>query len=138
MRWVKLVYALLFVREGKMGDIVKHLRIRAQRETSTGITEPHQHIDWMAADEIDRLREEVERLKSEEDCSGVLLEYAQAENKRLREALDKIANPENWGEDRYCWAADSYPDEIAKNALGSITAAESIPSVFVVKTSSEL
>ena len=45
-----------------MGDIVKHLRIRAQRETSTGITEPHEHIDWMAADEIERLREENARL----------------------------------------------------------------------------
>ena len=41
-----------------MGDIVKHLRIRAQRQTSTGITEPQEHIDWMAADEIDHLREE--------------------------------------------------------------------------------
>lgn len=37
------------------------------------------------ADEIERLREEIERLKSEESCNDVLLEYAQAENERLRE-----------------------------------------------------
>ena len=32
-----------------------------------------------------RLREEVERLKAEESCNDVLLEYAQAETQRLRE-----------------------------------------------------
>ena len=37
------------------------------------------------AAKITRLREEVERLKSEESCNDVLLEYAQAENQRLRE-----------------------------------------------------
>lgn len=46
-----------------MGDIVEHLRIRAQRQTATGITEPHEHIDWMAADEITRLRAENEKLR---------------------------------------------------------------------------
>ena len=47
-----------------------------------------------------RLREEVERLKSEESCNDVLLEYAQAEsqrlreeNARLREALKPFAIP---------------------------------------------
>ncbi len=43
-----------------MIDLVKALRSRATWETATGITEPHEHIDWMAADEITRLREALE------------------------------------------------------------------------------
>ncbi len=46
-----------------MTDLVKALRNRATWETATGITEPHEHIDWMAAEEIDRLREENARLR---------------------------------------------------------------------------
>lgn len=46
-----------------MTDLVKALRSRATWETATGITEPHEHIDWMAADEITRLREENARLR---------------------------------------------------------------------------
>jgi FtsZ-binding cell division protein ZapB len=42
-------------------------------------------LEVEAAAEITRLREEVEGLKSEESCNDVLLEYAQAENQRLRE-----------------------------------------------------
>jgi hypothetical protein len=42
-----------------MTDLVKALRNRATWETATGITEPHQHIDWMAAEEITRLRAEL-------------------------------------------------------------------------------
>ena len=37
-------------------DIVKALRNRAEMQTATGITEPSEHIDWMAADEIEKLR----------------------------------------------------------------------------------
>lgn len=46
-----------------MIDLVKALRNRATWETATGITEPHQHIDWMAAEEITCLREENARLR---------------------------------------------------------------------------
>lgn len=46
-----------------MIDLVQALRNRATWETATGITEPHQHIDWMAAEEITRLREENARLR---------------------------------------------------------------------------
>ena len=35
---------------------------------------------------------------------------------RLREALERIANSSNWGGDG-CWDADSYPNEIAEEAL---------------------
>ena len=85
-----------------MGDIVKHLRIRAQRQTSTGITEPHEHIDWMAADEIDRLREELASAKQAaaaykawkfpEDIQVLTVENERLreENERLRASLDRI------------------------------------------------
>lgn len=58
-------------------DIVEWLRYRIVLDAPEKLDE--------AADEITRLREEVERLKSEESCNDVLLEYAQAENQRLRE-----------------------------------------------------
>jgi hypothetical protein len=46
-----------------MIDLVKALRSRATWETATGITEPSEHIDWMAADEITSLLEENARLR---------------------------------------------------------------------------
>ena len=36
---------------------------------------------------------------------------------QLKKALERIADSSNWGQDG-CWDADSYPDEIAKEALG--------------------
>ena len=36
---------------------------------------------------------------------------------QLKKALERIADSSNWGEDG-CWDADSYPNEIAKEALG--------------------
>ena len=61
-----------------MSDIIEKLRALA-------FVRPLEKCIPEAADEITRLREEVERLKSEESCNDVLLEYAQAENERLRE-----------------------------------------------------
>lgn len=40
------------------------------------------------------------------------LAASQAREQQLREALERIKNPDNWGEDG-CWNSDSYPDEIA-------------------------
>ena len=64
----------------------------------------------------------VERLRSPEVfitdgpmISPVAFEAAD-EIIKLREALERIADSSNWGEDG-CWDADSYPDEIAKEAL---------------------
>jgi regulator of replication initiation timing len=41
---------------------------------------------------------------------------ARKQIERLREALERIANSSNWGGDG-CWDADSYPNEIAEEAL---------------------
>lgn len=67
-----------------MSDIVKALRNRATWETATSITEPHEHIDWMAADEITSLR--IER-------NGLWADKLkmQGEITRLREALKPFA-----------------------------------------------
>jgi hypothetical protein len=48
-----------------------------------------------------------------EQCEGV---YLMDEIERLRKALERIADSSNWGEDG-CWDADSYPNEIAEEAL---------------------
>ncbi len=39
-----------------------------------------------------------------------------ADIKRMREALETIADDNNWGADG-CWTGKSYPNEIAKDAL---------------------
>lgn len=44
-------------------------------------------------------------------------ERAEAENKRLRKALRTLTLDENWGPDGG-WIGKSYPDEIARAALG--------------------
>lgn len=86
----------LFGREG-MIDLVKALRNRATWETMTGITEPHQHIDWMAADEITRLREE---------------------NSRMREVLKPFAYiAEHVGEEDALWAVPSAHLRAARAAI---------------------
>lgn len=70
-----------------MIDLVKALRVRAQRETSTGITEPQEHIDWMAADEITILRGQVEALNNERNR---LWEEKLKEMSALKEAVTEI------------------------------------------------
>lgn len=63
---------------------------------------------------------EIERLIS---GPGGIMEMKQtiadkeAEIERLREALRRIADPDNYGADG-CWCEESYPDEIARAAPG--------------------
>ena len=81
-----------------MIDLVKALRVRAQWETSTGITEPQEHIDWMAADEITRLRGQVEALNNERNRlweEKLKDKPLREEIARLREAV-KNAYYEGW------------------------------------------
>ena len=68
-----------------MIDIVKALRSRATWETATGITEPHEHIDWMAAEEITILRGQVEALDHERNRLWTEKLRMQLEIARLRE-----------------------------------------------------
>jgi len=64
----------------------------------------------------------VDRLRATADfgipdyTNSKLLREASDEIVRLREALQRISNPDNWDDDG-CWLADSYPDEIAEEAL---------------------
>jgi hypothetical protein len=68
-----------------MIDLVKALRSRATWETATGITEPSEHIDWMAADEITSLRGQVEALDNERNRLWADKLKMQGEITRLRE-----------------------------------------------------
>ena len=116
-----------------MIDLVKALRSRATWETATGITEPSEHIDWMAADEITSLRGQVEALDNErnqlwadklkiqgeitrlreEESSKLkvrtsILNALREENARLREALKPFAYiAEHVGEEDARWAVPS-------------------------------
>jgi hypothetical protein len=104
-----------------MIDLVKALRSRATWETATGITEPSEHIDWMAADEITSLRGQVEALSAERDrlwadklkmqgeitrlreeessklkVRTSILNALREENARLREALEPFVPETQW------------------------------------------
>ena len=62
-------------------DIVERLRTRAEMQTATGISNSENHIDWIAADEIERLRKVLQEIADKDGwCS------AKAVAKRLREA----------------------------------------------------
>ena len=62
-------------------DIVERLRTRAEMQTATGISNSEDHIDWIAADEIERLRKVLQEIADKDGwCS------AKAVAKRLREA----------------------------------------------------
>ena len=64
-----------------MMDIVERLRVRAKIETAAGVREIEDHIDWIAADEIERLRKVLQEIADKDGwCS------AKAVAKRLREA----------------------------------------------------
>lgn len=88
-----------------MIDLVKALRNRATWETATGVTEPHQHIDWMAADEIERLRAENSRLilaakmrpPFDDDLAGE--PYAAKDRQPEPGGLGRVGQVEGGGED---------------------------------------
>jgi len=86
-----------------MIDIVKALRSRATWETAIGFTEPHQHINWMAAEEITRLREENARLRE-----------------ALEEALPFVRIKGMWSEEIH--------DRIAAAILGKVKAEAACPA----------
>lgn len=66
---------------GGVMDIVERLRVRAKIETAAGVREIEDNIDWIAADEIERLRKVLQEIADKDGwCS------AKAVAKRLREA----------------------------------------------------
>lgn len=94
-----------------MSDLVRALRSRATWETATGIAEPQEHIDWMAADEIERLREENARLRAE---NGILQNdlilaeacWADEHDKRLMDVQNEIEECARVVEHLNGWGAD--------------------------------
>lgn len=71
-------------------------------------------IDHDAA--IALVRGWAERVPPKQRAKYVYVAALAERAKKLEEALRKIANPANYGEDG-CWDADSYPPEIALAAL---------------------
>jgi hypothetical protein len=54
---------------------------------------------------------------NERDHAADIIEDQQKRIEQLEAALRRISDDGNWGPDG-CWDADSYPDEIARAALG--------------------
>ena len=78
-----------------MSDLVRALRSRATWETATGIAEPQEHIDWMAADEITRLREEIGRLtmalaEAEARAERDYLRFVEADREEIERLREQI------------------------------------------------
>lgn len=74
-----------------MTDIVERLRIRAQWEFAAKEHNPEDHIDWQAADEIERLTDERDR-QYDYNCGQIVrVASLEAEIERLRKALKPFA-----------------------------------------------
>jgi hypothetical protein len=92
-------------------DIVERLRDWCEdpHDVSMGELAKYSHD---AANEIEQLRKlEARYWEFASKYDSLLIDVG-----RLREALERIANSSNWGGDG-CWDADSYPNEIAEEAL---------------------
>jgi hypothetical protein len=86
-------------------DIVTRLREYAR--TVSFNDPPEDYLVWQAADEIERLREQLASLQA---SSGYEAATAQVTIERLRAALQQIADDATPGDDNYC-------SEIARAAL---------------------
>ena len=81
------------------------------------------HCDPVTMDHIIELRKRVALLEKQLENALAWVTAKQREEavardvlKEMRKALERIADSSNWGEDGG-WDADSYPDEIAREAL---------------------
>jgi len=84
---------------------------------SGGLFNPELSIHDNVRDLIRECRDQMAKQDAE---IGIMRRIISSQNDsivQLKKALERIADSSNWGEDG-CWDADSYPDEIAKEALG--------------------